>query len=202
MSSTLTCQGGNSGCLKDILCFSPYQFCQEHHDAMVKKISDITGKIDEGTHLLSDLSCGMPVVLVASDIDHKYLVDPKSFNHSLLLKHLPLLKSESKVQIEFPLQIKNDILKLVVEYLNYVVEHPTEFVPIVRPLRSKNMSDMTSPWFANYIDTVGEDKKQLYALVMAAHYMEISSLVHLGCAKIASFLKDQPTEKIKSILSV
>ena len=57
-------------------------------------------------------------------------------------------------------------------------------------------------WDAEFIDTIGDDRQQLYDLVMAANYMDIPSLLHLGCAKVASLIKGQPLEKIKDILSV
>jgi hypothetical protein len=40
----------------------------------------------------------------------------------------------------------------------------------------------------------------LYDLILAANYMDIKSLLHLGCAKVASLIKGQPLEKIKEIL--
>jgi S-phase kinase-associated protein 1 len=93
------------------------------------------------------------------------------------------------------------ILKLVVEYMNHHKGTEPELIP--KPLRSKNMKDVVSdPWDAEFIDRIGVDKQQLYDLVLAANYMDIASLLHLGCAKVASFIKGQPLEKIKEILSV
>lgn len=53
---------------------------------------------------------------------------------------------------------------------------------------------------ADYIDKIGETRQQLYDLILAANYMDIKSLLHLGCAKVASLIKGQPLEKIKEIL--
>lgn len=55
-------------------------------------------------------------------------------------------------------------------------------------------------WDADYIDKIGETRQQLYDLILAANYMDIKSLLHLGCAKVASLIKGQPLEKIKEIL--
>ena len=41
----------------------------------------------------------------------------------------------------------------------------------------------------------------LYDLILAANYMDIKSLLHLGCACVASLIKGQPLDKIKDILS-
>jgi hypothetical protein len=40
-----------------------------------------------------------------------------------------------------------------------------------------------------------------WLIFTAANYMDIKSLLHLGCAKVASLIKGQPLEKIKDILS-
>ncbi len=45
-------------------------------------------------------------------------------------------------------------------------------------------------------------RAQLYDLILAANYMDIKSLLHLGCAKVASLIKGQPLEKIKEILAI
>ena len=54
---------------------------------------------------------------------------------------------------------------------------------------------------ADFIDRIGQNRQVLYDLILAANYMDIKSLLHLGCAKVASFIKGQPLEKIKDILS-
>ena len=75
--------------------------------------------------------------------------------------------------------------------------------PIVeKPLRSKVMKDVCKdPFDADFIDRIGENRQALYDLILAANYMDIKSLLHLGCAKVASLIKGQPLEKIKDILS-
>jgi hypothetical protein len=55
-------------------------------------------------------------------------------------------------------------------------------------------------WDAEYIDKIGGDRQQLYDLILGANYLDIKSLLHLGCAKVASLIKGQPLEKIKEIL--
>lgn len=53
---------------------------------------------------------------------------------------------------------------------------------------------------ADYIDKIGENRQRLYDLILGANYMDIKSLLHLGCAKVASLIKGQPLDKIKEIL--
>lgn len=99
------------------------------------------------------------------------------------------------------LRVTGDTLKLVVEYMQHHKSVEPNIIP--KPLRSKNMQDVVDdPWDAQFIDRVGEDRHQLYDLVSAANYMDIDSLLHLGCAKVASIIKGQPLEKIKELLSI
>lgn len=94
--------------------------------------------------------------------------------------------------------VADDILALIVNYMN---EHKgVEEKLIEKPLRSKIMSEVTTAADAAFIDSVGEKRQQLYDLILAANYMNIVGLLHLGCAKVASLIKGQPLEKIKEIL--
>lgn len=96
--------------------------------------------------------------------------------------------------------VTGNILELVISYMKH--HKGTEPALIDKPLRSKVMKDVCKdPFDATYIDEIGEDRQQLYDLILAANYMHVNSLLHLGCAKVASLIKGQPVEKIKDILA-
>ena len=92
-------------------------------------------------------------------------------------------------------------LKLIVEYMTH---HRGEELPVIeKPLKSTLMKDVCADiWDADFIDKVGDERQILYNLILAANYMDITSLIHLGCAKVASLIKGQPLDKIKDILAV
>ena len=98
------------------------------------------------------------------------------------------------------LSINGRTLQNVVDYMNH---HKGKQPPIIpKPLRFKQMSQVTeNKWDARYINEVGEDKQALYDLILAANYLDINSLLHLGCAKVASFIKGEPLESIPNILN-
>ena len=109
------------------------------------------------------------------------------------------LENDDKAE-EVPIPgVTGAILELVV---NYMKEHKGVEPQISqKPLRSKVMKDVCPhKWDADFIDKIGETRQQLYDLILAANYMDIKSLLHLGCAKVASLIKGQPLEKIKEIL--
>lgn len=143
-----------------------------------------------------DVSSGKPLKLSSKD-KKEFVVERKHAFISTLVK--TSLENDDKAE-EVPIPgVTGAILELVV---NYMKEHKGVEPPIIeKPLRSKVMKDVCPhKWDADYIDKIGETRQQLYDLILAANYMDIKSLLHLGCAKVASLIKGQPLEKIKEIL--
>merc|ERR1712096_364934 len=95
-------------------------------------------------------------------------------------------------------KVSGPILALVVEYLkNHDGVVPAE---IAKPIRSVNMVQVVPqhPWDAEFINK--QSKKVIFQIILAANYMDIKSLLHLGCAKIATMIKGKSPEEIKNIL--
>jgi len=98
--------------------------------------------------------------------------------------------------VDLPVDVKSDVLALIVEYMNH--HKGTEPAIVEKPLRSKVMASVVKDvWDAEFINRIGENRQQLYDLTLAANYLDINVLMHLGCAKVASFIKGQPLEKIR-----
>lgn len=143
-----------------------------------------------------DASSGKPLKLSSKD-KKEFTVERKHAFISTLVK-TSLENDDAAEEVPIP-GVTGAILELVV---NYLKEHKGVEPPIIeKPLRSKVMKDVCPyKWDAEYIDKIGETRQQLYDLILAANYMDIKSLLHLGCAKVASLIKGQPLEKIKEIL--
>jgi len=126
------------------------------------------------------------------------IIDKKNAYISVLVK-TSMENDISATEVPLP-GVEGPILELVTEYMNH---HKGVEPPIIeKPLRSKIMREVCKDsWDAEYIDGIGIDRQKLYDLILAANYMDIKSLLHLGCAKVASLIKGQPLEKIKDILS-
>lgn len=95
------------------------------------------------------------------------------------------------------LQVDGSTLELIVEYLN----HHKSRVPaeIAKPIRSVKMEKIVEDlWDAEYINRL--DKRSLFKIILGANYMDIKSLLHLGCAKVAIMIKGKSPEEIKKIL--
>merc|ERR1712053_64509 len=95
-------------------------------------------------------------------------------------------------------KVTADILELVVRYL----DHHKGKVPaeIAKPIRSVKMEKIVEDeWDATFIN--GLAKRTIFQIILGANYMDIKSLLHLGCAKIATMIKGKSPEEIKKILS-
>merc|ERR1712176_1341728 len=71
--------------------------------------------------------------------------------------------------------------------------------PLPCPVRSIHMAQIVSDkWDATWIDAF--DKKTIFEIILAANYMDIKSLLHLGCAKIATLIKQLDQKEINRII--
>ena len=95
-----------------------------------------------------------------------------------------------------------DSLQLA-EIISYMEHHKgVEPEMVGKPLRSKVMREVCKDQFdADFIDRISKKRKNIYDLVLAANYLDMKCLLHLGCAKIASLIKGEPLDKVKTILS-
>jgi len=101
----------------------------------------------------------------------------------------------SRIEIK---KVQADILEMVVRYLaHHKGKVPAE---IAKPIRSVKMEKIVEDeWDAKFINAL--PKKTIFQVILAANYMDIKSLLHLGCAKIATLIKGKSPEEIKKILS-
>ena len=68
-----------------------------------------------------------------------------------------------------------------------------------QPLPTNNLSDVTTPW---YVDYVNLDQEELFKLILAANFLEIQSLVELACAKVACFIKGKSIPEITKCFNI
>merc|ERR1719192_1015745 len=95
-------------------------------------------------------------------------------------------------------KVDGKTLRLVTNYLS----HHKGKVPadIAKPIRSIKMEKIVADeWDAKFIN--GQSKRNIFQIILGANYMDIKSLLHLGCAKIATMIKGKSPEEIKKILS-
>ena len=146
--------------------------------------------------------------------DKKNYVEIKSGGQSpkLFLTAKVNIKLSKFLMAQLPahcLEVANVPPDTLEHVLTYLAHHKgVEPQPIPKPIRSVKMERIVSDqWDATWIGAF--DKKTIFEIILAAAaadgkqkpMMDIKSLVHLGCAKIATLIKGKSPEEIKVILS-
>ena len=135
------------------------------------------------------------VIMISSD-GQKFEISAKAAMRSQIVKENII--GNNQEEIEFKVNnIKGDILKKVVEYLeHYENEEPKE---IERPLPSLNFQECVDEWDYDFIDI---DLDTIFEIILASNYLDISPLLELASAKIASVIKGKTTEELRQTFGI
>ena len=134
------------------------------------------------------------LTLISSD-GEKMEISSKAAKRSNLIKNIINDFPESS---EVPLnKVNGSILKKIKEYLeHYENEEPKE---IKKPLASNNFKECVDEWDFKFIDL---ELDIIFEIISGANYMDISSLLELGTAKVASVIKGKNTEEMRKIFNI
>lgn len=135
--------------------------------------------------------------LISSD-GQAFSIDIETAKQSSLVK--VILENDTETTEVSLKNVEGYVLQCIVEYMEY--HNGKEVSSIVRPLRSQKFEEcVDDKWDIDFINKF--DTEKLISLILAANYMDISSLLDLGCAKIAFLLKGKsPTEIRESFSSL
>ena len=82
----------------------------------------------------------------------------------------------------------------VFEFITH--EENVEKLPdLPHPLPSDRLSDCMPQWFASFVDLPQLD--DVYDLLAAANYLDVPSLVELGCAKVGAMMKNKSITELR-----
>ena len=138
----------------------------------------------------------MSVIYLISVDNHKIEIDAKAAMKSAVLKE-EISKSNKKT-IEYKLkEVKYEILKKIVEYLNYYRNKTPKEIP--KPTPSENMSSFLEEWDFNFITNV--DLDTTFDLMNGATELGIQSLLDLASTKIAWIFKNKDIEELRGMFS-
>ena len=71
---------------------------------------------------------------------------------------------------------------------------------ITKPVPSSRMSDFVPHWFANFID--GKSLEDIYDVIAAANYLDVPSLIELGCAKVGSLMREKSIAELRKMFNI
>jgi len=110
--------------------------------------------------------------------------------------------------VEFPLEKdmvqSSDALQFCVDYVTGLgdrkpkdIQKPIRSVNIVECIADEDRADAEN-MLALFAD--GEGKRAVFDVILAANYLDIKSLLHLGCVQIATQIKGKSPAEIRAIL--
>ena len=138
----------------------------------------------------------MSAIYLISIDNHKIEIDAKAAMKSSVLKEE--LSKSNKKNIEYKLkEVKYEILKKIVEYLNYYKNKTPREIP--KPTPSENMSSFLEEWDFNFITNV--DLDTTFDLMNGATELGIQSLLDLASTKIAWIFKNKDVEELRGMFS-
>lgn len=96
---------------------------------------------------------------------------------------------------EIPLpNVDKTCLEKIIEFMYYHKNDPVK--NIEKPLRSNNLKDLIQEFYCNFLEI---DEEFLFRLINSANYLDISPLLDLTCAKVASMIKGKSPEEIRKL---
>ena len=94
--------------------------------------------------------------------------------------------------------VKADILKLVIDYLNYYSNNDLPKIPDV--ISSNDLKKQVSAWDYKFVN--GLSFEQTFNLINAGLLLELDHLHDLGCAKVACFMKGKTPDEINKEFTI
>lgn len=143
------------------------------------------------------------VTLISSD-NVNFDISFKASQMSILIEEMTKEKEEEEEdgekdskQIIPLLNIKSDILKLIVDFCEYHAITPVG--EIEKPLKKVEIKEILSEWDLKFLKMENE---VLLELILAANYMDIKELLSVVCVKIAFVFRNNTVEEIKNIFKI
>ena len=104
-------------------------------------------------------------------------------------------KGKNDIEVE---DVKGEILKLVVDYLNYYSKNEIPKIPDV--LSSNGLKKEASDWDYRFVGPLSYE--QTFHLINAGLLLELDHLHDLACAKIAAFMKGKSPEDVNKEFTI
>ena len=98
-----------------------------------------------------------------------------------------------------PLAFDEKVVTKVFDFIKHEMEGD-KLPEIPRPCPSSRLQDFLPMWFANYIDL--QSLEDIYDLIAAANYLDVPSLVELGCAKVGSMMQNKDITELRVIFNI
>ncbi|KAK9766777.1 hypothetical protein K7432_003883 [Basidiobolus ranarum] len=133
------------------------------------------------------------VILKSSD-SQLFRVDKEVAKHSLLIGNM--LEDIGEIEQPIPLpNVTGEVLKKVLEFCEY---HKNDVCEEITEWEDTGVSEIDD-WDREF---AAVDSELLFAIVMAANYLDIKSLLEVGCKTVANVIKGKTPEQIREIFKL
>jgi len=136
------------------------------------------------------------VLLVTSD-NEQFVVDKEVAERSVLIKNMLEDVGESDQPIPLP-NVTSSVMKKVLEYCEH---HRGEPLPANDDNQDETRKRTTeiSEWDQKFISV---DQEMLFEIILAANYLDIKSLLDVGCKTVANMIKGKTPEEIRKLFNI
>ena len=91
-----------------------------------------------------------------------------------------------------------EVLGKIVEFCEHNSATPMGTIP--KPITSSEMGDMVGEWEARFVNDMPQEL--LFEVIKGANYMDISALLDLTCAKVATMIRGKTPEEIRTMFDI
>ncbi|KAJ3189721.1 hypothetical protein HDU85_000005 [Gaertneriomyces sp. JEL0708] len=136
----------------------------------------------------------MPIVLRASD-NQEFTIERSVAERSMLLKDM----LEDLGELDEPIPLPNVSSKILEKIIEYCDHHKDAPLPTAEDDResyavARTKVGSVDAWDVNFFKV---DTKQLFEIILAANYLHIKPLLHVGCRIVANKLKWMEEEDLR-----
>ncbi|WFD20348.1 hypothetical protein MCAP1_002592 [Malassezia caprae] len=135
------------------------------------------------------------VLLTTSDNEH-FTVDRDVAERSVLIKQMIEDIGETDQPIPLP-NVSASVLTKVLEYCSHHRNDPPASSDETDEMR-RRATDI-SEWDAKFIQV---DQEMLFEIILAANYLDIKSLLDIGCKTVANMIKGKQPEEIRKLFNI
>lgn len=135
------------------------------------------------------------VLLTTSDNEH-FTVDRDVAERSVLIKQMIEDIGETDQPIPLP-NVSSSVLTKVLEYCSHHRHDPP--VPADDTDEMRRRATDISEWDAKFIQV---DQEMLFEIILAANYLDIKSLLDIGCKTVANMIKGKQPEEIRKLFNI
>ncbi|EPZ36463.1 E3 ubiquitin ligase SCF complex, Skp subunit [Rozella allomycis CSF55] len=130
------------------------------------------------------------MVRLCSSDNKEFVVDNDIAERSILIKNMLGDLGDSEATIPLP-KVSGAILSKIIEYMTYHRNDPPAS-------DDDTVTDITA-WDSEFIKL---DQGTLFEIILAANYMDIKSLLDLGCKHVADMIKGKSVEELRTLFSI